>query len=190
MGSLKNSLWFALSQRKHLVLLVLSVLAVLLAASLWVMSIAGFIPGSWSPILSALFTVLSAISALLQLYMGRALDQQSISRASLAGTSLGTSKRKGALLVYVKKKYLGSTIRLCRGFADIHGATMRAANVVERWVDNSPVFVAIFPAVEPDNYTVHLDREEHGALVTISAAQTAEVDWRYRDVDKEAQRRG
>jgi hypothetical protein len=180
---MKRSRWW----RKHQALLALCVLFLLFVAALWIVSILGLFPYSWSTILSALFTVLGVIFALLQLYMQRTLattspsfqasssPQQLTSRISFGGSS----KRKGTLLVLVKKRYLGSTMYLCRGFIETPATPVRAANVVERWIDGSPLFVALFPAVEPGNYTVYWDRQGHGAFITVDAGQTAEIDWRY-----------
>ncbi|TMC15534.1 MAG: hypothetical protein E6J34_21910 [Chloroflexi bacterium] len=152
------------------------------------------IPGPWSTILGAAFTVISTVLGLLQWHAQSSpevispslhpLDQQALS-VYLTEIPLGITKRKGALIVKVKKKYLGVTLRLCRGFGPPSLATEVVSNIIERQIDGSSMFIGIFPKLEPGNYTVYLHDPTKGAPVTIHSGQPSEIDWRYRDIDSE-----
>ena len=172
----------------------LGILALLVGALLWILNIVSIVPGPWSTILGAIFTVISAVLGLLQWQAQSSpevispslhpLDQQALS-VSLTEIPLGITKRKGALIVKVKKKYLGATLYLYRGFSSTPLATEMVSNVIEREIDRSSMFIGVFHKLESGNYTVYLHDPTKGAPVTIYAGQLSEIDWRYRDLDSE-----
>ncbi len=104
-------------------------------------------------------------------------------------SSLGVSKRRGALIVKTRKNDLGTTIHLCSGFTSTPLTTEIAANVAEYKSEVGFVFVALFPALKPGNYTVFLQTSPLHAFVTIRTGQIADINWHYRNV-KESDRGG
>ena len=175
-------------------LTMLGILALLVGALLWILNIVSIFPGPWATILGAIFTAMSAIFGLLQWQaqsppevISRSpapVDDQMLS-TYLTGISLGITKRKGALIVKVKKRYLGTRFHLCRGFGPPSLATEVVSHVVERRIDGFSMFLGVFHKLEPGNYTLYLHDPTKGAPVTIHAGQLSEVDWRYRNLENE-----
>lgn len=176
--------------QKRLAFLRIIVLLILGGAIIWILNIQGIVPGPWSSIFSAVFTVIGVIVALLPWHqpsparisrgpLSLPLFQPRMPNVPLEETNLGVNRRKGALIVKVRKKLVGSTVYLCHGFDNPVSSADVASNVVVRMVGHSPTFVAIFTALEPGNYSVSVHSTEQRTNVTIKAGQVAEIDWRY-----------
>lgn len=175
--------------QKRFVLLMVIILPMIGGAIIWILNIQGLITGPWSSIFSVVFTVLGALVAFLQWHqqaltsrppesLFSSMPRQRLPSVHLKETNLGVSRRKGALLVKVKGKFVGSTVNLCRGFDNPHSSVDVAASVVLRRINGSPTYVAIFTTLDPGNYTVSLHSPARRANVTIQADQIAEIDWR------------
>jgi hypothetical protein len=172
----------------------LGILALLIGALLWVLSIMSIISGPWSAILGAIFTAMSAVFGLLQWQAQSSpelvsrpsdpLEQQAL-YTHLTGISLGINKRRGALMIKVKKKYLGATLHLCQGFCGAPFAPVMVSNIVERKIAGSSMFIGVFHKLEPGNYTIYFHDPTKGTPVTIHAGQLSEIDWRYKDLENE-----
>jgi len=180
------------TQKRQALLLVI-VLPIIGGAIIWILNIQGLVTGPWSSIFSVLFTVLGALVALLQWHQQsptaiplsphvQSLSRQGMPQVQLEDTHLGVNRRKGALLVKVKKKLVGSTVDLCCGFDSPATCADVVSNVVVRRVHETPTSVALFPALSPGNYTVVIPATGQRTNVTIQAGQVAEIDWRVRRI--------
>jgi hypothetical protein len=176
-------------------LIILGILALLIGALLWILNIMSIIAGPWAAILGVIFTAMSAIFGLLQWQTQSTTEamphhsdsfalQQTLS-ASLNGITLGMNKRNGALIIKTKKKYLGTTLHLCRGIGITPLATEMVSNIMERKIGSSSMFIGVFPKLEPGNYTVYLHNPAKGTPVTIYANQLSEIDRRYKELEDE-----
>lgn len=176
---------------KHQAFLLVIVLLLLVGTIIWILNIQGLVPGPWSSIVSAICTVAGVLVALLQWHqpslekipsepIGSPPFRKRLPHVQLEAINLGVNRRKGALLIKVKKKLVGLTVNLCYGFNNPVTCADIASSVVLRRVDNAPTFVAIFPALEPGNYTVAVHSTQYRTNVTIQAGQIAEIDWRQR----------
>ncbi len=170
----------------RLLLKVLCALVLLGAALLWILNQESIIAGPWATVLSVSCTMLGVLFAFFQWQMPfsgavaplpSTLTSAQDSLFSIPH-SLGVNKRRGALVVKARKKDLGATIHLCSGFTPTLLTTKVAANITARETGNGLVFVALFPALEPGNYTVFLPTIPCHAFVTIRAGQVAHIDWR------------
>ncbi len=168
------------------------VLMVIGGASLWILNIQGIVPGPWSSILGVIFTSLGVLLALFQWHflntsetsqasapLPPALHQQR-RHAKKESFHLDVNRRRGALIVKVRKNFLGVTVYLCRGFEDVGQKPDAASNVIERKIDGHYIFAAVFPFLEPGNYTVYLNSQEYVSKVTVYGNLIVEVDWRLR----------
>ncbi|HEV3125196.1 MAG TPA: phospholipase [Candidatus Dormibacteraeota bacterium] len=80
----------------------------------------------------------------------------------------------GALVVYAPSSCWGQEIEVSRAdtAARIH------TDVLERCVDGSNLFAAVFASLPEGDYTVWRDALTPGAAVTVGSGQVAELDWR------------
>jgi len=109
------------------------------------------------------------------LYIGDELNRQSYS-IQVKGLSVSTDK--GALIVYAKQNMRGKTIDLYPGFNEnINLETRFTSNVIGHSANGQTVFQAVFPSLEPGNYTLSTGIRYY-ARVTILPGQICEVDWR------------
>ena len=154
----------------------------------------------FAPVLSIVVTMLGVLFTFLQLFHKDTSEssitpQLEISRTKTNSTSdkpdhqtysvlvegieLGVSKQEGALVVYGNKNLRGKHVYLYTGFlsspknANHHSTN----NIVERTVNGRAVFTAIFPSLEPGNYTVGRSFRYYNE-VTVLAGRVTEVDWR------------
>ena len=162
------------------------------------LNILGSIPGPWSGIFGAFFTILGVLLGLIPLLASsegppkRFLVEPMMTHNQwnhhglLEDVPLDMGDQRGSLVVYVKRYLRGSTINLCAGFSRVDLKVDVASSVVARRI-NSPlrwlgirhiVFVAVFPSLEPGNYTVYTESREFIANVTILARLVTEIDWR------------
>jgi hypothetical protein len=175
------------------VLTMFAILALLGGGLLWILNLLTVIPGPWANILVVVFTMLGVIFTFLQ-WQTRSqaevppkpsnslnLSQQPELYEHLVGIPLGMNRRRGALIVKAKKKHLGATVYLCRGFDGATPIGEIAANVVERRINNSSVFIGIFHLLEAGNYTAYLHNPIQGTPVTIYPNHLSEIDWRYKE---------
>ena len=187
---------------RRLALLIIIVLPLIAGACLWILSITGLINGAWSSLFAAIFTAVGAISTVVGVISAFSRENQRPSvktssippltpllrertpTVSLTEINLGVNRRKGALIVKVGRKHSGATVNLCHGFDQDDSRVDIASNVVLRMVDGSPTLVALFPAVEPDNYTASIPPAGLWANVTIQAGQVMEIDWRYHRIPR------
>jgi hypothetical protein len=173
-------------QRTRFLLKALCVLVLLGATTLWILNQEAIIAGPWATVLSVLCTMLGVLFAFLQWHTPSSDPGASPPLVATSVQSslfslphaLGVNRRRGALVVKTRKKDIGATIHLCSGFTATPLMTNVAANITERPSESGSVFVALFPALEPGNYTVFVQAFPRSALVTIRAGQVAEVDWR------------
>lgn len=160
--------------RKRLAFLVVIVLPLIAGAILWILNAMGVIVGPWSSLFAAAFPAVGAISAVIGVTIALfqwkrsflnenalkstppSILRERMPAVYLEEINLGANKRKGALFIKVKRKWGGTTAYLGRGFDKNTSSVEMASNVVLRRVDGSPTFVAIFPALEPGNYTASL----------------------------------
>jgi hypothetical protein len=179
------------------------VVAILLIAGVWILNILGSIPGSWSGIFGAIFTVLGVVLTMIPLLSSSSgkLPAQNTDapviiysplnhHGHLEGIIHDVNDPRGALIVYVKRYLRGSTINLCSGFSSVDLRVDAASSVVARRIDShlpfllrwlglgNVIFVAEFPTLEPGNYTVYNESREFIAKVTIYAGRVTEIDWR------------
>lgn len=171
------------------------ILALVVGALLWIFNIISVIPGPWSAILGVIFTTISAFFGLLQWQTPSPPKAASLTSHTPSGRQtfaayltelpLGITQRKGALIIRVKKKYLGATLHLCRGLSPTSLATEMVSNIVEREINGVSTFFGVFHKLEPGNYTVCFHDPTKGTPVTIHAGQLSEIDWRYRDLEDE-----
>jgi hypothetical protein len=177
--------------RKRFPLILLCLFILFGTLLLWILNLESIISGPWAAILSALYTVVSILVAFLQWVMPRPHSVEPPS-SSMGGqftlfnspSSLGVSRRRGALIVKTRKNDLGTTIHLCSGFTSTPRTTEVAANVSQHTSEEGVVFNALFPALEPGNYTVFLQASSLNAFVTIRTGQIAHVDWHCRDIKR------
>lgn len=161
---------------------------IIVVGSLWLLSIEGVFPALWSSLIGAIFTIIAVIIALLQWDSQRSIDQTNPLPTLLhqpqrrfievEGVDLVINKRRGALIVKVRKNMCGVTLNLSKGFDSMKQEPDFASCVVERRVGGHLAFVAIFPSLEPGNYTIHCSSPTLTTRVTIYANLIVEVDWR------------
>lgn len=177
--------------RKRFPLILLCLVLLFGTLLLWILNLENIVSGPWAAILSALYTIVSILVAFLQWLMPRP-HSPGLPSSSMRGqvtlfnspSSLGVSKRRGALIVKTRKNVLGTTIHLCSGFTSTPFTTEIAANVSRYKSEEGIVFGALFPALEPGNYTVFLQTSPLSAFVTIRAGKIADVDWHCRDIKR------
>lgn len=182
---------------KHLAFLVV---AFLLITGIWILNILGSIPGPWSGIFGAFFTILGVLLGLIPLLAssdGRSVKKLLVEPMAthsqwnhhglLEDVILGMNDQRGSLVVYVRPYLRGSTINLCAGFSRVDLKVDIASSVVARRINGRPfrwlgirriAFVAVFPSLEPGNYTVYTESREFIASVTVLAGLVTEIDWR------------
>lgn len=154
-------------------------------ALLWILNLDGIIPGSWAASLSALCTICCVLFAFLgwqasSVRMAQAPQrfptlmeewQRSQKRA------FGLDKHHGAIVSTARKRDLGAAIHLCRGFIAEPFNVKMVASIGEYGFPTSVVFAALFPALEPGNYTLFFEQSGRKQFVTVRSKEVAIVDW-------------
>lgn len=170
------------NQRRFLVCLIVTIF-LFVGAVLWILNIEKVIAGPWSSILGVAFTVSGVFIAFLQWYMR---PQEVISQnvgdifgENFGSAGLGPTKRRGVLLVRVKKNLSGTTVCLHRGFDSENASIEVAASVIERDLDGKTCFIAVFPSLEPGKYTASINMLGYKTNITINTKVVTEIDWRY-----------
>lgn len=141
--------------------------------------------------LGIVFTLLSILLALLQWRLQSPVEVQvSVGEASVGkqgqqplykqinGVVLETNKHKGALVVYTRKNLRGTPIYVSFGFHSDPSKVDLAASVIGRRRERNTVYLAVFSALEPGNYTVYTEARDLVIRVTIVPGRVVEVDWR------------
>lgn len=164
-------------QKKLLVFFTITIL--LLAATLWILSIERVISGPWPAILSVVFTTFGILIAFLQWVTPSQGRVYLLASLFDKDWEIKLTKRKGALLVWTQKQLGGVAIYLHRGFNAESAPINVAANVIERNTHGTPYFVALFPSLDPGNYTVSASEMNYCTNITINAGRLTEIDWRY-----------
>ncbi len=169
-----------------MVLTSLAIVVLMTIAVIWIAN-----PGSMlANVFGTGFTLLGILIAFLQWYAQpqvavpvqagtiSALEHGQPSYEQIEGVTLDVTKRKGALIVYTKRNLRGSTINLSFGFHNSNLKTDLVSSVIGRKKKGSTVYVAVFPSLEPGDYTVYIDSQEFVTKVSILPGRVAEVDWR------------
>jgi hypothetical protein len=173
--------------KRSFTFLVIAITLLVGGAILWILNIMNVIEGPWSSILGVIFTILGIVLGLLQWHVQLLSDASPSNTHSpnqrkryfqLEGFNLGVDKQKGALVIYADKNLRGATINLHCGFDRLNLHADSATNIVERKMDGRPVFVGVFPSLEPRNYTVYLNSQKRIAQTTIYSNHVSEIDWR------------
>jgi hypothetical protein len=168
-------------QKKGFILL-LAIGTALVGATVWILNTLGTIQGSWSAIMGILFTVTGIILALLQLHIQLTAPTEEVTSAfppfSASHTLVQINRRRGALIVKVKKQLRGTTLILSRGFDEANHQLDLAANVAEHTIGLQRLHIGVFPSLEPGNYTISTAIGNYTAKVTIYTGHIAIIDWR------------
>lgn len=175
-------------RRFRLILTSLAIVVLMTIAVIWIAN-PGSVLASMFGIGSALLGILIAVlqwhpqprlaAVQVQAAAIPAMEHGLHSYEQIEGVTLDVTKRKGVLIVYTKRNLRGSTINLSFGFHN--SGNLRAdlvANIVARKRNGRTVYVAVFPSLEPGDYTVHTDTRELVTKVNILPGRVAEVDWR------------
>lgn len=174
-------------RRKRPVFISLAIVFLVGVAAIWVANLGSILSG----ILGIVFTLLSILISFLQWQPQARLEAQmhageiSTSERSqqhfyeqIEGVTPEANKRKGALMVYTGKNLRGSTINLSFGFHNSNPKVDLASGVMARKRRGSTVYVAVFPSLDPADYTVHNDSYKSVSKVSIFPGRVEEVDWR------------
>ena len=187
-------------QPPNFVFRVFGIFLVTSGSIVWILNFADVIHGPWSSICGITFTVFGLILGLFPPKSHEAQPQLPISPThqqptqhncpiQLEGVIFSLNDQSGILVVLTKKYLRGSTINLCRGFQIVDLKSEKAAIVIgHRKLDHVSwphrilnlypiVYAAVFPAIEPGNYTVYLESREFTGRLTISANQVTIIDW-------------
>jgi len=103
-------------------------------------------------------------------------ELQSSGKLTYGMQALGLKEHKGALIVYADKMLRGKTVDLYEG-SHSDGKLHSSSNVVEQKMGERDLFLAIFPSLNPNDYTAFIDWKYY-ARATVSANQVVEIDWR------------
>lgn len=174
-------------RRKHPVYTGLVIIFLAGVAIIWFANLGSAFAGA----LGIVFTLVGILIALLQWRLQSPIEVQVQAKEASAGKQgpqplyeqvedvvLGTDKHKGALVVYTRKNLRGSPINVSFGFHSDPPKVDLAASVIGRRRKGSTVYLAVFSALEPGNYTVYTDARDFVIRVSISSGRVVEVDWR------------
>jgi hypothetical protein len=161
-----------------------------LSALVWILNSEGIVQGTWATIFHVVFTVFSVILGLLQwckqtsAVSGVTSPLLSVPRYQTTnhklswGVELGLSDHKGALIIYTNRCLRGTAINLTPRFNRGCLRPHVVADVVQKNGSRGHLFVGVFPALEPGNYTVYANARQFVAKVTVLAGYAVEIDWR------------
>jgi hypothetical protein len=140
-------------------------------ASIWILSLFHLLAASWANVISVIFAAVGVILALVQwLWPSPPLTST---------VSPPVSPSIGTLHVKVRQQLCGTTIYADRGFHPTPSHTHLAANVIEQRNGNLMEFLAEFPDIACENYTISSTSHEPIAYITILPGRTTLIDWRY-----------
>ncbi len=174
-------------RRKRLLLTVLALVFLTGIATIWMFSAGGNLP----TVFGIVFTLLGILIAFFQWQLPVSVEAQAGTAGVPTGESppsslheqaqgmvLGVSKHKGALVIKTRKELRGSTINLSFGFdRSSPKADLASSVVAQRW-KGSTAYVAVFPSLEPGNYTVYTDAREGLTKCSVFPGRVEEIDWR------------
>jgi hypothetical protein len=171
------------ASRRTVVLFILFLLA---AASLWILNSVNVLPGSWANALNPSFTCIGTIVALMQLYaqispdstvptVPRSPHQDQLHKLFLQRTPL---KRKGMVLVYTNRHWRRNMLYLLAGLQEQEAPIEAIANVVVHRYSSRRLFLCRFPSVPPGHYTLVAPSKHRSVQLTVYAGHVSEVDWR------------
>jgi hypothetical protein len=88
---------------------------------------------------------------------------------------LDIGRHVGALMIYAESALRGREIEVspCGNPARVH------VEVLERRIDNQPVFAAVFPALQAGAYDIWDSPDISSNTVTIRGGEVTTVDWRH-----------
>ena len=157
-----------------------------ISVPVWILNSEGIIQRTWPTIFSVIFTVFGTILGLLQWYAQIStqpdapspVPQYDTAKNKLSqGVKYGLNNHKGALIVYTNRRLHRTTINLTFGFHIDNSRPHITANVIQSNGNRQKAFIAVFPSLEPGNYTVHINAGQRVAKVIARAGYVVEIDW-------------
>ena len=102
------------------------------------------------------------------------MAEQHIDRVHPESVVLDIGQDIGALIIYTDAELRGREIEVSpRGVAKrVH------VEVLERRINDRPVFAAVFPGLRADDYDIWENPPNSSGIVTIVGGEVATVDWR------------
>lgn len=165
---------------KRPILLVIAILFITVGTIICLLNIVQILRGPWTAILDVLFSACGLIMALMQ---WQPLARPSSHPASpptphthITTTNLGVDNYRGAVIIHVKRQDRGQGIHLSRGFNSSQNPPNAAATIMQHTIDGHRTYAALFPSVEPGNYTVSRPHQQH-VNITVYPGQTTIIDW-------------
>lgn len=187
---LRNRFFLKRPGQRRKIFISVAVFMIMGGAIVCVLNILGYVQGPWSSIFGVFATVLGIVftipqgtlasseNPLLSSNLVEIAANQPLRRdIEIHGISLGLGENRGALIVKVNRQLCGSTIILCYGFDNVSLIAHLATNVEKYRIDGHSVFAAIFPSLEPGNYTVYIDSQEYRSKETIYAGWISVINW-------------
>ncbi len=158
----------------RIIVTVITILFIVGGVTVWIFSIDTAAARSWTDIIAAIFVAVGIIVAVLQWLWP----------IGSVGKVLNESGETRKLVIYTNRDLRGKSIHLYNGFLNYTSIALAApvhsaANVVERPLAGQPEFMAVFYVI-PGKYTacVYEGIHRHHELVTVTAENMTEVDWR------------